>query len=522
VIAIAENIELGIDPLDTRNVLEGISILTSVLGVSGSLLRHYGVKTVSPLVYRVGNWTVMTALAGDVGTLAFISQEGLAQLRVIKADPTKDDAQKNAEFLRISAQLFASGALFFASNKDLLKQGLKPSDFFKSTPKMRAKEATLSTGSRLDLGLELKKAGDIHTANRISTGKIADTELLDRHAALPWLKTGSPADVAELSKRLQAKTLSSVGDAKVAEIRQAMDAFADDALFDALAARWRSGVRVRDAAMGMAKLEKALAAHPDRVASMKRGAELEARGAVHGFDAWVKQTTEHLAGGGPDQIKNVNQDVGELDTMHALAAEAAGDRNKVITFTPAPPTVPGQEKPRSFDITITDRRAGTGGVPTGPARLIEVETVTTPIGGSLDLHAGVAHAASKLPLDRPDAKKKGGPKSATVTPGATLPTASKEAAVVVTHWPPPTTSGGKTINADGSWKLKGHGPDRDGHLAKDLKRELNGAALDRSGAQYLDRVTIIDGKTGRKILSLRNQPPPKGSDGGRHLWEIEE
>ena len=34
-IAIYENLELGIDALDPRNVIEGLSILTSVLGVSG-------------------------------------------------------------------------------------------------------------------------------------------------------------------------------------------------------------------------------------------------------------------------------------------------------------------------------------------------------------------------------------------------------------------------------------------------------------------------------------------------------
>jgi hypothetical protein len=178
---------------------------------------------------------------------------------------------------------------------------------------------------------------------------------------------------------------------------------------------------------------------------------------------------------------------------------------------------PGAPTPRSFDIAITDKRAGTG----GPERLIEVHTETGPISGSIDLHAGVAHAASKLPLDRPDPKVKvKGPKTATVTPGASLPTASKEAAVVVTQWPPPP-GGRKTIAADGSWTLMTDAGERKGHLAKDLARELNGKGLDSVGAQYLDRVTIVDGKNGRKVFSLINEPDPSSADGSRHKWKPE-
>ena len=523
-IAIYENLELGIDPLDTRNVLEGISILTSALGVSGSLLRHYGIKAVSPLVYRVGNWTVMASLAGDVGTMTFISQQAIAQLRAVQADPTKDDAQKNGEFLRVAAQLFASGALFFATNKDLFKQGLKPSDFFKTNPKLASggKDPKLTTGSRLDVGFELKKAGDIHTAERISAGKITDAELLDRHQSLPWLKSGAPADVAVVAKRLKPATMMAVGDASVRDVRLTLDNLADDALFEALAARWRSGARVRDVAAGMKKIEGALVGHPDRLAAMKRGAALEASGGMVGYEEWVKQTASRLpASGAPtaEHMKGTRELTGELDAVHALAQQAAGDPNKVITFTPAPPMGhPGAPTPRSFDITITDKRAPAG---TGPERLVEVHTETGAVTSSIDLHTGVAHAASKLPLDRP-LPVKGGPKSATVTPGATLPTASKEAAVVVTQWPPPAPSArGKTVAADGSWTLPTPVGDRKGHMADDLVRELNGAGLDRVGAQYLDRVTIVDGKNGRKIFSLVNEPDPSSADGSRHKWKRE-
>ena len=255
-IAIYENLELGIDALDPRNVVEGLSIVTSVLGVSGSLLRQYGIKAISPLVYRVGNWTVMASLAGDAGTIAFMSQEALAQLRAVQADPTKDDSQKNAEFIRVAAQLFASGALFFATNKDLVKQGLRPSDFFKTAPKLSGgKQPSLSTGSRLDLGLELKKVGDVHTAERISAGKIADSELLDRHAVLPWLKTGTAPDVAEVSKRLTPATLSAVQDASVKDVRAAIDQIADDAAVNAVAGKLK-GPGLVATAPGVARVKK--------------------------------------------------------------------------------------------------------------------------------------------------------------------------------------------------------------------------------------------------------------------------
>jgi hypothetical protein len=520
-IAIYENLELGIDPLDTRNVLEGISILTSALGVSGSLLRHYGIRAVSPLVYRVGNWTVMASLAGDVGTLTFVSQQAIAQLRAIEADPTKDDAQKNGEFLRVAAQLFASGALFFATNKDLFKQGLKPSDFFKTNPKLTGggQDPKLTTGSRLDVGFELKKAGDTHTAERITKGTISDAELLDRHQSLPWLKKGAPADVAVVAKRLKPSTMTAMADAGVGEIRQALDDLADDALFEALAARWRSGARMRDVASGIKRIEAALAGHPERIASVRRGAQLEARGGMQGYDAWVKQAADRLkAPGAPtaEHIKGTQELTGELDAVEALAAETAGDPNKVITFTPAPPMgTPANPTPRSFDIAITDKRAGAG-----PERLVEVHTETGPIGGSLDLHAGIAHAASKLPLDRPPSGVKGGPKTATVTPGATLPTASKEAAVVVTQWPPPPGPK-KTIAADGSYTVQTDIGPRRGHTADDLVRELKTSMMDRVGAQYLDRITVIDGKSGRKVFSVVNDPDPTSADGSRKKWRRE-
>jgi hypothetical protein len=522
-IAIYENVELGIDELDPRNVLEGLSILTSALGVSGSLLRQYGVRIVSPMVYQVGRWTVFASLAGDAGSIVFASKEAIAQLRAVQADPTKDDAQKNGEWLRVAAQLFASGSLFFATNKDLFKKGLKPSDLFNRDPRLSkpGEEPRLSTGSRLDIGYELKKAGDLHTAERVGAGKISDAELLDRHQSLPWLKSGAPADVADLTKRLKPATLMAVGDATVQEVRATLNLLNDDALFEKLAARYRSGAKVRDLAKGMDTIEKALAGHPDRIASMKRGAQLEAAGGAAGFDSWVAQTSSRLRQTPTaDHVRQAADLSGELDALHAMAEQAAADPNKVVTFTPAPPSQKGVPTPKSFDITITDRRAHAA----GPERLVEVSTEQGVIAGARNFHAGVAHAAEKLPLVRPKTVPGKPTPPATVTPGATLPAASKEAAVVATQWPPPDAPG-RRYKPDGSW-VNPHAknpdaPSAKGHMAEDLRRDLNGNTLDSSGAQYLDRVTIVDGKTGKKVFSLVNEPDPTSADGSRHKWRVE-
>jgi hypothetical protein len=254
-VAIYENLQLGIDPLDARNVIEGLSIITSVLGVTGSLLRQYGIRTISPLVYRVGSWTVMASLATDLGTLAFVGHEALAQLRAVQADPTKSDAEKNAEWLRVATQLFASGAMFLITNKDLLKHGIRPSDFVKLDPRAGAGTKALSTGSRLDLALELKKVGDLHTAERVSTGKITDAELLDRHATLPWLRSGAPEDVAHVARRLSPEALAAVQDVPVKEVRAALDHIGDDAAVNAVAAKLK-GAGVVGVAPTVARIRK--------------------------------------------------------------------------------------------------------------------------------------------------------------------------------------------------------------------------------------------------------------------------
>jgi hypothetical protein len=107
-----------------------------------------------------------------------------------------------------------------------------------------------------------------------------------------------------------------------------------------------------------------------------------------------------------------------------------------------------------------------------------------------------------------------------VIPGEALPAASKEAAIVLTQWPPPATAK-RTVKADGSYEhvLGGTAGSRKGNLADDLVRDLNGTGLDSVGAQYLDRVTVVDGRTGKKIFSLVNEPDPASA--ARKKWRRE-
>lgn len=519
-VAIYENLQVGVDPLDSRNVVEGLSILTSLLGVSGSLLRQAGLRTLSPLVYAAGKWTVVASLAGDVGTLVLVSSEAMAQLRAVQADPTKDDAQKNAEWLRVASQLFASAALVFLTNKDLLKQGLRPSDLLKGNRRAGPGAGkALSTGTRIDLALELKKVGDVHNAGRVSSGTIPDGELLDRHAALPWLRTGAAPDVEALGRRLTPEAITAVQDVSVKDVRKAMDALKDDGLFNRLAPSIKSGDRMGTLTAGMGKIEAALSAHPDRVAAMKRVADLQAAGNVAGFPEWVDQTAKRLppvdTTPSADALRGTQELTGELNAMEALAAEVAGDPSKMVRFTPAPPSVKGTPTPRSFDLAVESRTAPAG---TGPERLVEVHTETGVLKGSLELNTGVAHAASKLNLKRTVPPQ---PKAAAkLDPGSPLPAASKEAAVVANRWPPVDPS--RTYHPDGSWDIAlPGGKKKTGSVAQDMVRSLNGPGMDDVGVQFLDRVTVVDGGTGIKVFSLVNAVDPASVDGSRHLWSVE-
>ena len=174
-VAIYERIRNGGDVISTENVLDAVAIATSFVGLSGGALRNIGINARSPLTYRVGNWMIMSAVAGDAGTFLYASAEALASLRAIQADPTMDEGQKSGELLRIMASLFLSGAMLITTNRELLRNGLKPHDFVKSDLQPGMKP-DLDVGARIDAEYELKKGGQWNK----ETAKLSDEAVLDK------------------------------------------------------------------------------------------------------------------------------------------------------------------------------------------------------------------------------------------------------------------------------------------------------------------------------------------------------
>jgi len=157
-VAIAENLDQGIAPLDSRNILEGVAIVASVTGVTGSVLRQVGARAIRPFVFRAGNWVIVTSLAMDVGTVVYATAEAIARISAIQSDPTLDDAQRSTELMRVISTLLAQGAMLVVSNRDLFQGGLSGSDFFRSRVPASA-DVELGTGARLDVELELRRMG---------------------------------------------------------------------------------------------------------------------------------------------------------------------------------------------------------------------------------------------------------------------------------------------------------------------------------------------------------------------------
>ena len=110
------------------------------------------------------------------------------------------------------SSLFLSGALLIVTNRDLVKSGIKPTDFIKKKlPKGTKPE--LDVGSRLDVEYELKQAGEWDK----NTKKLSDEALLDKLHTMRQRKEAeaelakiesqlSPDAKAELERMRQGKT----------------------------------------------------------------------------------------------------------------------------------------------------------------------------------------------------------------------------------------------------------------------------------------------------------------------------
>jgi hypothetical protein len=195
-VAIYERVNKGGDMLSTENILDGIAILTAFTGITGSVLRAHGINAVRPMMYRVGNWTIMSTLGADVGTFVYASAEAIASLKAIQANPQLDESQKLVALMRVMSSLFLSGALLLVTNRDLIRGGLKPTDFIKKDLPKGARP-DLDVGTRLDVEYEIKQAGKWTKETR----KLSDEAVLDQLFKLRARKEAQ-TKLAEFKTRL--------------------------------------------------------------------------------------------------------------------------------------------------------------------------------------------------------------------------------------------------------------------------------------------------------------------------------
>lgn len=266
-VAIYENIDRGLDPLDSRNVLEGVSILTAFLGLSGGALRQAGIQSIRPTTFRVGNYLILTSIAGDAGSVVYLTTQAVAQLQSVQADPTLDEGQKTMETLRLISTLIAQGTMVIVSNRDMFRGGLRWSDFARTTPGATARtarsnrdvEVNLGVGERLDIALELRRAGDLpdrlrhpspaeHRARSEAEGSetaapaeagpaasYSDREIVDRFFALQWLSQDlTPAETARMLQRLDTDSLNSFQEIGSRQAFETVDRINNDAVTNSL------------------------------------------------------------------------------------------------------------------------------------------------------------------------------------------------------------------------------------------------------------------------------------------------
>jgi len=291
-VAIYERIRDGGDVLSTENILDGVAIVTSVMGVSGGVLRGVGLNVIkNPTVYRIGNWMIMTAVAADAGTFIYASASAVASLRAIQGDPTLDDGQKAAEMMRIMASLFISGAMLIVSNKELLRNGLKPNDFIKSEIKP-GMNTELDVGARLDAEYELKKGGQWTK----DTPKLTNEELLDKVFA------------NRSRQEIEAKLATKVDPKRAKALA---DALGNDALIELHGKVGEDTLAALAQDVNVAKLKDLHGA----LGTTEFGNLTQEVGV-----AGVKRLTDHLSG---DQIKQLRENLGKT-ALTNLAGGAHG------------------------------------------------------------------------------------------------------------------------------------------------------------------------------------------------------
>jgi hypothetical protein len=324
-VAIYERIRDGGDVLSSENILDGVAIVTSFMGLSGTVLRAAGLTARNPMVYRAGNWIIMGALAGDVGTLVYVGAEALAQMQAIQGDPTLDDGQKASETLRIMASLFVTGAMLIASNKELLRNGLKPTDFIQGKVE-RGVKPDLDVGARLDAEYELKQAGKWTN----ETSKLPDEAVLDTVFAHRSRQEIEPSLATQIGEKPAADLANGLGDKAFVALHGALGEPKLAAVAKEFDLRLFKAMPLEDAA----KLKVLGGLQPGELEALLAkvaACSSESQTALWSLDVpTVKRITEYLSGPELDALAHVGADgVRKLGRLHSF------NLRNLATLTPA-------------------------------------------------------------------------------------------------------------------------------------------------------------------------------------------
>jgi hypothetical protein len=504
-VAIYENVDRGLDPLDSRNIMEGLAILGAALGVGGTAMRQAGLSTIRPMLFRAGNWTVMASVATDVGTAVLVTEDAYQRLRAIQAQPGLDDGQRWARTLQLISALTLQGVLLYVSNRDLFRGGLRMSDFLPTNPRATVGDAraaraagdavTLDPGSRLDLALELRRAGD-DVARLRNTGQAdgpdaptpySDLEVIDRFTALEWMRASNlaQADTQYMLRNLTVEALNGLQDVNARQARRLLTDVGDDALVNALAphlggARLRglidagsvADVRAVSAAIGAERLRGlhdavtargVMSLYQDAGVDSLRLAERvmahERAGTVRGLDDWVDFTFTQMNKRGQDLLNVLT----ELREAERLVPTLGNGQYVNLGGDARAAALPGGGRAPSIDITVE----GPGGV----LRNIELTTIQAPVTSAADFNDGLRHILDKA---------------------GTAPSGTIEATISA-EFPPvqPLGPNRRVTQPDGTWRIEDAAGTvrRTGDYLQGVADTMNGD-LPRYSA--IDQVNIVD------------------------------
>lgn len=205
-VQIAQNIDRGMRWNDERNILEGLSMVAALAGVTGSALRGTALRAMTqPMRYRVGNWLVLSSVAGDAGALVYLTESAYADLQAARANPAPNEEAQAEAALRLATTFLTQGVMFIAGNRDMFTSGLRGSDFFPTDPHATTRlagggEVRLDPGQRIDIGAELRSAGDL-PGNL--NADVSDRVVVDRMRALGWLRGADGPSPQRISSMLQ-------------------------------------------------------------------------------------------------------------------------------------------------------------------------------------------------------------------------------------------------------------------------------------------------------------------------------